>query len=131
MANCFPHHGYIWNYGALPQVWQILTQILLLVLEILMENFQTWENPNFVDERTGCKGDNDPIDVCEIGHRVAKRGDVIQVKVLGTIALIDEGIKTFFLLGIYLIIIFDEYRWNGLEGHSYWRQRSFGISAQQ
>ena len=72
--------------------------------------FQTWENPNFVDERTGCKGDNDPIDVCEIGHRVAKRGDVIQVKVLGTIALIDEGIKTFFLLGIYLIIIFDEYR---------------------
>jgi inorganic pyrophosphatase len=44
-----------------------------------------------VDERTGCKGDNDPIDVCEIGHRVAKRGDVIQVKVLGTIALIDEG----------------------------------------
>jgi nucleosome-remodeling factor subunit len=63
-----------------------------------------------VDERTGCKGDNDPIDVCEIGHRVAKRGDVIQVKVLGTIALIDEGIKTFSLLGIYLIIIFNEYR---------------------
>ncbi len=20
--NCFPHHGYIWNYGALPQVCQ-------------------------------------------------------------------------------------------------------------
>jgi hypothetical protein len=19
--NCFPHHGYIWNYGALPQTW--------------------------------------------------------------------------------------------------------------
>ncbi|KMQ83021.1 inorganic pyrophosphatase-like protein, partial [Lasius niger] len=19
VANCFPHHGYIWNYGALPQ----------------------------------------------------------------------------------------------------------------
>ena len=53
---------------------------------------QTWENPNVVDERTGCKGDNDPIDVCEIGHRVAKRGDVVQVKVLGTIALIDEGL---------------------------------------
>ena len=48
-----------------------------------------------MDERTGCKGDNDPIDVCEIGHRVAKRGDVIQVKVLGTIALIDEGISNF------------------------------------
>lgn len=22
VANCFPHHGYIWNYGALPQVYK-------------------------------------------------------------------------------------------------------------
>ncbi|ROT83666.1 Inorganic pyrophosphatase [Penaeus vannamei] len=51
VANCFPHHGYIWNYGALPQ---------------------TWEDPNHVDEATSCKGDNDPIDVCEIGYRVAR-----------------------------------------------------------
>jgi len=70
VANCFPHKGYIWNYGALPQ---------------------TWENPNSVDHHTNFKGDNDPIDVLEIGHRVAKRGDVVAVKVLGTIALIDEG----------------------------------------
>merc|ERR1739838_822353 len=41
VANCFPHKGYIWNYGALPQ---------------------TWEDPNHVDEATGCKGENDPID---------------------------------------------------------------------
>lgn len=68
--NCFPHHGYIWNYGAIPQ---------------------TWENPNNLDEATGCKGDNDPIDICEIGYRVGKRGDVLQVKVLGAMALIDEG----------------------------------------
>jgi inorganic pyrophosphatase len=20
VRNCFPHHGYIWNYGAFPQV---------------------------------------------------------------------------------------------------------------
>jgi inorganic pyrophosphatase len=20
--NVFPHHGYIWNYGALPQTWE-------------------------------------------------------------------------------------------------------------
>ncbi|XP_074103993.1 inorganic pyrophosphatase Nurf-38 [Cotesia typhae] len=70
VANCFPHHGYIWNYGALPQ---------------------TWENPEVLDEATGFKGDNDPIDVLEIGYRVAKRGDVLKVKVLGTVALIDEG----------------------------------------
>ncbi|XP_063237399.1 inorganic pyrophosphatase isoform X2 [Bacillus rossius redtenbacheri] len=70
VANCFPHKGYIWNYGAIPQ---------------------TWENPEVLDESTGCKGDNDPIDVLEIGYRVAKRGEVLQVKPLGTIALIDEG----------------------------------------
>ena len=22
VANCFPHHGYIWNYGAFPQTWE-------------------------------------------------------------------------------------------------------------
>ena len=27
VANCFPHHGYIWNYGALPQV-RILETLL-------------------------------------------------------------------------------------------------------
>jgi len=70
VANSFPHHGYIWNYGYFPQ---------------------TWENPNHTDESTQAKGDNDPVDVCEIGHRVAKRGDVIEVKVLGTLAMIDDG----------------------------------------
>ena len=70
--NCFPYHGYIWNYGALPQ---------------------TWEDPGHVDANTGAKGDNDPLDVCEIGYRVAKRGEVIQVKILGTVALIDEGMS--------------------------------------
>lgn len=70
VANCFPHHGYIWNYGAFPQ---------------------TWENPDHLDSATGCKGDNDPIDVLEIGYKVAKRGEVKQVKVLGCVALIDEG----------------------------------------
>ncbi|GAB0092488.1 Inorganic pyrophosphatase [Sergentomyia squamirostris] len=70
VPNCFPHKGYIWNYGALPQ---------------------TWENPEHLDSATGCKGDNDPIDALEIGSRVAKRGEVLQVKILGTVALIDEG----------------------------------------
>ena len=46
-----------------------------------------------MDPNTNCKGDNDPLDVCEIGYRVAKRGEVRQVKVLGCVALIDEGEK--------------------------------------
>uniref|UniRef100_A0A8D0H1V0 inorganic diphosphatase n=1 Tax=Sphenodon punctatus TaxID=8508 RepID=A0A8D0H1V0_SPHPU len=70
VANVFPHKGYIWNYGAIPQ---------------------TWEDPGHKDENTGCCGDNDPIDVCDIGSKVCSRGEVIQVKVLGTLALIDEG----------------------------------------
>jgi len=77
--NCFPHHGYIWNYGALPQ---------------------TWEDPNHIDPATKAKGDNDPIDICEIGYRVAKRGDIYPVKILGTIALIDEGETDWKLIAI-------------------------------
>ncbi|XP_060781954.1 inorganic pyrophosphatase [Neoarius graeffei] len=70
VANVFPHKGYIWNYGAIPQ---------------------TWEDPGHKDCDTGCCGDNDPIDVCEIGSRVCSRGEVIKVKVLGVLAMIDEG----------------------------------------
>jgi len=70
VKNFFPHHGYIWNYGALPQ---------------------TWEDPGHVDGSTGVGGDNDPIDVIEIGGAVHSRGSVIQVKVLGVLAMIDDG----------------------------------------
>uniref|UniRef100_A0A3B4AHY0 inorganic diphosphatase n=1 Tax=Periophthalmus magnuspinnatus TaxID=409849 RepID=A0A3B4AHY0_9GOBI len=70
VANIFPHKGYIWNYGAIPQ---------------------TWEDPAHKDDDTSCCGDNDPIDVCEIGSRVCSRGEVIKVKVLGVLAMIDEG----------------------------------------
>ncbi len=52
---------------------------------------QTWEDPNVVHQETKAKGDNDPLDVCEIGELVAKPGEVIQVKVLGVMALLDEG----------------------------------------
>ncbi|KAJ2890899.1 Inorganic pyrophosphatase, partial [Coemansia aciculifera] len=70
VRNAFPHHGYIWNYGALPQ---------------------TWEDPSQTNSDTKCVGDNDPIDVCEIGEAVGYTGQVKQVKVLGVMALIDEG----------------------------------------
>ncbi|XP_067672431.1 uncharacterized protein [Haliotis asinina] len=70
VKNIFPHHGYIWNYGAFPQ---------------------TWEDPEEEFAETKTKGDKDPLDVCEIGYKVHKRGAVIRVKVLGTMLLIDEG----------------------------------------
>lgn len=52
---------------------------------------QTWEDPTSVHPDTKAKGDNDPLDVIEIGERVATVGQVKQVKVLGTMALLDEG----------------------------------------
>ncbi|KAK4460145.1 inorganic pyrophosphatase [Cladorrhinum samala] len=67
--NVFPYKGYLWNYGALPQ---------------------TWENPNYTNPDTGERGDNDPIDACEIGRAIADTGDVKQVKVLGVLGLIDQ-----------------------------------------
>lgn len=70
VRNCFPHHGYIWNYGALPQ---------------------TWEDPNTIHSETKAKGDNDPLDVCEIGEAVGYVGQIKQVKALGVMALLDEG----------------------------------------
>ena len=40
---------------------------------------------------TGCKGDNDPLDVCEIGMVQLATGSVTPVKVLGVLAMIDDG----------------------------------------
>jgi inorganic pyrophosphatase len=65
-----PHQGYMWNYGAFPQ---------------------TWEDPTHKDEGTDAFGDDDPLDVCEIGSARGFVGEVKEVKVLGVMALIDEG----------------------------------------
>lgn len=70
VGNVFPHKGYIHNYGAFPQ---------------------TWEDPDHKDAKTGLFGDNDPLDVCEIGLKIHPTGLVVRVKILGAIALIDDG----------------------------------------
>lgn len=66
----FVHYPYPFNYGAFPQ---------------------TWENPDYVDKNTKSKGDGDPIDACEIGSTDFNVGDVINVKILGIWAMIDQG----------------------------------------
>ncbi|CAI5716644.1 unnamed protein product [Peronospora destructor] len=60
----------MFNYGAMPQ---------------------TWEDPSYVTEGTGCVGDNDPIDVVEIGIKQWRTGSIVQVKILGVLALIDDN----------------------------------------
>ncbi len=65
------YHGPIfWNYGCLPQ---------------------TWEDPNVLHPEVKCKGDNDPVDVVEIGSKALATGTVAKVKVLGVLAMIDDG----------------------------------------
>merc|ERR1711964_955980 len=55
VRNSFPHKGYIWNYGAFPQ---------------------TWEDPAFAHPDTKANGDNDPLDVVEIGETVGYPGQI-------------------------------------------------------
>jgi len=68
--NRFPYKGYIWNYGALPR---------------------TWEDPSIVLSETQTRGDNDPLDACEIGEAVGYTGQIKQVKVLGVMCLLDDN----------------------------------------
>jgi len=65
------YHGPIfWNYGCLPQ---------------------TWENPNEEHPTLKVFGDNDPIDVVEIGSEALAMGSITPVKALGVLAMIDDG----------------------------------------
>mmetsp|Transcript_35161 Transcript_35161/g.51641 ORF Transcript_35161/g.51641 Transcript_35161/m.51641 type:complete len:282 (+) Transcript_35161:63-908(+) len=65
------YHGPIfWNYGCLPQ---------------------TWEDPNEEHPELKVFGDDDPIDVVEIGSSAIPMGSVTQVKPLGVLAMIDDG----------------------------------------
>ncbi|KAL6067113.1 Inorganic pyrophosphatase [Balamuthia mandrillaris] len=64
-------HGKIkYNYGCLPQ---------------------TWEDPEELHPTIQLPGDNDPLDVVELGSAPANRGQVLQVKVLGALPLVDQG----------------------------------------
>jgi len=67
------YHGPIfWNYGCLPQ---------------------TWEDPNIKGDADvgGAFGDNDPLDVVEIGQASLDMGSVTAVKPLGVLSMIDDG----------------------------------------
>ena len=67
------YHGPIfWNYGCLPQ---------------------TWEDPNVKGdgEVGGAFGDDDPVDVVEIGAASLAMGSFTPVKVLGCLSMIDDG----------------------------------------
>ena len=66
----YKHGDIMFNYGFFPQ---------------------TWEDPSYINEQTGYPGDNDPIDVLDIGAKQLRTGEIVAVKILGVLALIDDG----------------------------------------
>ncbi|KAK4700266.1 inorganic pyrophosphatase, partial [Phenoliferia sp. Uapishka_3] len=94
VRNCFPHKGYIWNYGFVSRAPPF--PLLMTLINVRSTHFfsafpQTWEDPNAMHPETKANGDDDPVDVCEIGEAIGYVGQVKQVKVLGIMALLDEG----------------------------------------
>jgi len=71
--------GIPWNYGAIPQ---------------------TLESKNHIYDETGLNGDGDPLDVIDISNIKLNVGDVITIKVLGILPLIDEGETDWKIIGI-------------------------------
>jgi inorganic pyrophosphatase len=65
----YKHGDMMWNYGAFPQ---------------------TWESVDHTFEE-GVKGDNDPLDAIEIGMTQLTTGQVVPVKILGILGMIDDG----------------------------------------
>lgn len=79
VESVWPHKSYPFVYGSIPQ---------------------TWENPNLDHEFTGFPGDNDPVDLFDIGQDPGYTGQVKQVKVLGGLAPNDGGETDWKILGI-------------------------------
>ena len=71
--------GYPANYGAIPQ---------------------TWENSLEDDKHIGLKGDNDPLDCFDISDIDVTPGEIIRMKILGAIAMIDDGKTDWKIIGI-------------------------------
>ncbi|KAG7861785.1 hypothetical protein KL939_000806 [Ogataea angusta] len=72
LNNIYPNHGAPHNYGAFPQTWESPLESSSLVNQDIF-------------------GDNDPLDVIDIGRHVSPTGTVKPVKILGSLALVDDG----------------------------------------
>ncbi|OHF01789.1 inorganic pyrophosphatase [Colletotrichum orchidophilum] len=79
VENVWPHKSYPFIYGSIPQ---------------------TWESPNYNHSFTRLLGDNDPVDLFDIGQDRGYVGQVKQVKILGGLALADDNETDWKILGI-------------------------------
>ncbi|KAL0943436.1 inorganic pyrophosphatase [Colletotrichum truncatum] len=79
VESVWPHKSYPFPYGSIPQ---------------------TWESPNYKHNFTGLVGDNDPVDLFDIGQDPGYVGQVKQVKILGGLALADGNETDWKVVGI-------------------------------
>ncbi|GKT79824.1 inorganic pyrophosphatase [Colletotrichum tofieldiae] len=79
VESVWPHKSYPFIYGSIPQ---------------------TWESPNYKHDFTGLIGDNDPVDLFDIGQDRGYVGQVKQVKILGGLALADGNETDWKILAI-------------------------------
>uniref|UniRef100_A0A8C9H8U1 inorganic diphosphatase n=1 Tax=Piliocolobus tephrosceles TaxID=591936 RepID=A0A8C9H8U1_9PRIM len=74
------HNSIYWNYGALPKTYEYPKHIYKCQID-------NKDNSNTIY----FTGDNDPLDVVDIGTDTLKMGQIVPVKILGAFTLIDEG----------------------------------------
>lgn len=74
-----------WNYGALPKTFEAPIEFI--------HDYGKGKKIKLV-------GDNDPIDVLDIGNVTASIGDVLSIKVVGGLALIDQGEIDYKIFGV-------------------------------
>ncbi|KAH6625742.1 inorganic pyrophosphatase [Boeremia exigua] len=77
--NVWPYKAHPFLYGSIPQ---------------------TWESPNFNHSSTGYPGDNDPMDLFDIGQDPGYYGQVKQIKILGGLAVVDDNETDWKMMGI-------------------------------
>jgi inorganic pyrophosphatase len=79
VLRVYTYGDQLFNYGALPQ---------------------TWEDPSHFEPESGTAGDNDPLDVIELGSKQWQPGSIVRVKVLGVLGLVDAGETDWKVIGI-------------------------------
>lgn len=61
---------------------------------------QTWEDPNIISNETKLGGDNDPLDIIDIGLYQKQIGSIYSVKILGILPMIDNNETDWKIIGI-------------------------------
>lgn len=63
---------------------------------------RTYEHPKEIDDLTGLIGDGDPVDIVDVSDLPAVTGEIYWVKVLGALAMEDEGAADWKVVAIRL-----------------------------